>query len=87
VTSLELDLEYDDQTVELGPWPMGSSQIKQIACRLLDLPLERKNLEKNFALRVYFKVEIVGNKPLGAGLDTNELRGVPKGRRKNGHPG
>lgn len=43
--TIGLALEYEGQTVELGPYPTGKSQVKRTGCRLFDFVVERKKLK------------------------------------------
>lgn len=71
VTSMDLDLEYEEQTVELSPYPVGPAKIRQTSCRLLSFSLKRKKIEQNFTVRLHFKLDIEGDKRLGVWLWEN----------------
>lgn len=59
VAGMSLQLELADQTVSLGPWPTGKSQVKRAGARLLDFALERKQpKEAQERLNLVFQVEL-----------------------------
>jgi len=71
IRGMDLELEYEDQTVELGPWPGGAVQVKESGCRLMGFTLKRKKVEGNFRINLIFKLEMDADRKLGAWLADN----------------
>lgn len=65
LTKAILSLDYEDQTVQLAPYPTGSSEIRETGGRLRSFRLERKETEGNFTVRLHFALELEGDKRLG----------------------
>ena len=59
IEGMALNLDYEDQTVELGPYPTGKSQVKRAGSRLFDFALERKQpKDAQERLNLVFTVEM-----------------------------
>lgn len=59
ITGMGLNLEVEDRTASLGPYPTGKSKVKRTGCRLFDFALERKQpKDSQERLNLVFTLEL-----------------------------